>query len=299
MKNKALKAARNFLLVIIIQLLRLIIFFIPWRAGRVIGRGIGLLAYYLVPKERAKIFKNLDLVYGSTGMTQEQKVLFAKKNCENYGIGFFEFAKFSIWNPEKIASLIKEVRGLQHYEKAVKEGKSYIAVTMHMANWEILPVFTKLIWKRVGVIGKRIFDPTLDKIVNSTRVRAGYEVYDKDNVSREMIKGLRDGMMLGVLVDQDTSVESKIIPFLGMDAKTPVAPAMLAKKFGAYIGTVFINRRDDGYYEMTINEPHIPGENETIEEIALKYNNEISEMIKKYPEQWVWIHERWKSVLRP
>jgi KDO2-lipid IV(A) lauroyltransferase len=298
MKNKALKKARNFLLVVIIQVLRFIIFFIPWKAGKAIGGAIGMTAYYLVPKERAKIFRNLDLVYGAGKMTDAEKISFARDNCRNYGIGFFEFAKFSVWPSEKIASLIREVAGIEYFDRAISEGKPYIAVTAHIGNWEIMPVFTALKWKKVGAIGKRIFDPTLDSIVNATRLKAGYNVYDKDNISRDMIKGLKEGMILGMLVDQDTNVESMIVPFLGLAAKTPVAPAMLAKKFHTYIGTVFINRRDDGYYKLTINEPYIPSENDTIESIALKYNNEISEMIRKYPHQWVWIHERWKSTIK-
>jgi KDO2-lipid IV(A) lauroyltransferase len=298
MKNKALKKVRNFFLVVIVQILRFLIFFIPWKAGKTIGGAIGMAAYYMVPKERAKIFKNIRIVYGADAMTKEQQIKFAKANCKNYGIGFFEFAKFSSWPPKKIVSLIKEVHGIEFFDKAIAEGRSYIAVTAHMSNWEIMPVYTAMKWKKVGAIGKKIFDPRLDRIVNATRLRAGYEIFDKDHVSKDMIKGLRSGMILGMLIDQDTTVESMIVPFLGIDAKTPVAPAILAKKFQAYIGTVFITRRPDGYYDMTINEPYIPSGSDTLEAIALKYNNEISDMIRKYPSQWVWIHERWKSTVK-
>jgi|ERR1035437_270987 KDO2-lipid IV(A) lauroyltransferase len=300
MKNPFFKKIRNSFLYAFIVLLKCIIFFIPWPAGRNIGGFIGFVFYIFAPKERNKIFRNLDIVYGKGAMNTEEKVLFAKKVCGNLGIGVFEFAKFSMWTPEKISSLVKEVQGIEYLEKAVKEGRSYISITPHLANWELVPIYAKCKfgWPRVGAIGKKIFDPRLERIVHATRVNSGYEIFDKDNISREMIKGLKSGLMaLGVLVDQDTSVESMIIPFLGIPAKTPVAPAILAKKYSTYIGTVFIIRRDDGYYKMVVNKPFIPDINDSVKSIALRYNDEISAMIRKYPHQWVWIHERWKSTI--
>jgi KDO2-lipid IV(A) lauroyltransferase len=299
MKNPFFKKVRNTCLYLFIQALRFLIFFIPWKAGRLIGEAIGVILYYLVPKERNKIFSNLDIVFGQDSITTAEKKKFAMKNCRNFGIGFFEFAKFSTWSPEKISGLVREVEGAQYFETAIKEGRPYIGVTAHLSNWEILPVYvrTAFKWKKVGAIGKKIFDPRLEKIVNSTRLRAGYEIFDKDNVSRDMIKGLKNGsFILGMLVDQDTNVESKTIQFMGIPAKTPVAPAILAKKYSAYIGTVFIIRRDDGYYKMIINKPVMPGSDDSVEMLASKYNDEISAMIRQYPLQWVWIHERWKNT---
>lgn len=301
MKNPFFKKIRNFFLYAFVQFLRFIIFFIPWSAGRFMGGMIGLIFYVIVPKERDKIFRNLDIIFGKDVLSLWEKKVFARKVCANLGIGVFEFAKFSVWAPEKIASLVKEVQGMEYIEKAVKEGRPYISITPHMSNWEVAPVYAKLKfgWPRVGAIGKKMFDPRLEKIVNATRVKAGYEIFDKDNISREMIKGLRSGrLLLGVLVDQDTSVESMIIPFLGVPAKTPVGAAVLAKKYGAYIGTIFVIRRDDGYYKMVIGKPYIPQENDSVESIALRYNDEISAMIREYPYQWVWIHERWKSTVK-
>lgn len=299
MKNPFFKKIRNSFLYLFIILLKFIILFIPWFAGRIIGNMIGHIFYYLAIKERNKIFKNLDIVYGKDTLSNKQKKEFAKKTCANLGIGFFEFAKFSTWSPTIISSLVKEVIGLEYLQKAVKEGKSFISITPHMSNWEITPVYArfKFGWPIVAAIGKKIFDKRLEKIVYTTRVKSGYKIYDKDNISKDMIKGLKSGkMIIGILVDQDTSVESMIIPFLGIPAKTPIVPAILAKKYGTYIGTVFMIRRQDGYYKMIINKPYIPTEKDSVESIALRYNNEISEMIRKYPHQWVWLHDRWKST---
>jgi Kdo2-lipid IVA lauroyltransferase/acyltransferase len=296
MKNPVLKKIRNYLFFLLLQLIRSVVFFIPWKAGRKSGEMIGAAAFHLLKNEVRKVYRNLDIVYGDK-MTSAEKEKFALENFKHYGIGLFEFMKASLWSPEKTASLITEVEGFEYFEQAVKAGKSVIAVTAHTGNWELMPGYVKQRIPVVGVIGKKIFDERLDRIVNATRRKSGVLLFDRDKVSKEMIKGLRRGMIMGILVDQDTSVDSVIAPFLGRDAKTPVAPAKLAKKFNAVICTGMIFRREDGYYKFIINKPYDLTGKETDEEIAARYNNEISEMILKYPTQWVWVHERWKSTV--
>ncbi len=297
MKNPALKSLRNFLFYLLLQFVRFAVFFMPWRIGRKFGGALGLLVYCLAKKETAKVYRNLEIVYKGK-MTPAEKKEFAKKNFMHYGIGLFEFMKATNWPPEKTAALVKEVEGFEYFERAIKEGRSVIAVTAHTGNWEIMPSYVKQRIPVVGVIGKKIFDERLDRIVNATRRKSGVLLFDRDKLSKEMIKGLRHGMVLGILVDQDTRVDSVTVPFLGHDAKTPVAPVKLAKKFNAAICTGMIFRREDGYYKFIINKPYDLTGKETDGEIAARYNDEISEMILKYPTQWVWVHERWKSTIK-
>ncbi len=298
MKNKAFKKLRNTLFVGVVHVMRLIIFFIPWKLAGVTGAFIGFLAFAALPKERAKIYRNLDLVYGDGHFTAAQKRAFALKNCFNYGIGAFEFAKFGMWPVGKISGLVRETEGLDRLEKIKNSGKPCVAVTAHYGNWEIMPAYMANMGFNTGVIGKRIFDPRLNELVNGTRLRAGIRLFDRDNLPREMIKGLKNDMMLGILVDQDTNVESMTLKFLGRDAKTPVAPAVLAKKYNTWIVGIFIERMKNGYYRIVVNEPYMPGPEDTVEKIALRYNDEISAQILKDPLQWAWVHERFKSTVK-
>ncbi len=262
--------------------------------GTKIGEYLGSFCFYLFKKEREIIYKNLDIVYKN--LSEKEKKDFAKKNFRNYGTGFFEFAKFTVWKPKKIASLVKEIEGIEYFENAFSEKKGIIAVTAHFSNWEIIPQYLACKGYNIGVIGKKLFDENLNEIVGKTRRKSGVKVFDRDKISKDLIKELKNGMFLGVLVDQDTRVESKIINFLGRPAKTPVAPALLAKKLNCYLLTLFSLRRKDGFYKIIINKPYDDIINTDVEKLAEKYNNEISEMILKYPCQWAWIHDRWKSV---
>jgi KDO2-lipid IV(A) lauroyltransferase len=294
-KIKILKKIRNFLLLILIQIFRGIFFFIPRKLCVKVGSFFGGRCYNFFKKEKNIVIKNLDIVYKGA-LTEKEKEEFIKINFKNYGIGFFEFVKFSVMPLKKIAGLVKQVEGIEYFDKAFKERKGIIAVTAHFSNWELIPEYFAYRGYNVGVIGRKLFDEKLNALVNRTREKSGVKVFDRDRISKELIKELKNGMFLGVLVDQDTQVESKIIDFLGVPAKTPVGPAILAQKFNCYLLTLFALRMEDGYYKIIINKPYENIEKETIENLAKKYNNEISEMIKKYPSQWAWIHNRWKSI---
>ena len=273
---------------------RFFVFFTPWRAGRATGACLGRALFFFLKKERENVYRNLDIVYGN--MTPGEKKKFAKENFENYGIGFFEFIKFTLWKPEKSASLVKEIEGYEHFEKAKSEGRGLIGITGHFSNWELIPIYFKVKGFNVGVIGTRLFDSRLDKIVNLTRGKSGVSVFDRDSGARAMLKELKQGMMRGILADQDTRVDSEVLPFLGKDAKTPIGPAVLAKKLGLYLCTLFVVRRKDGYYKIVVNKPFENVKNKEVKELAAQYNGEIGRMIKEQPLQWAWVHERWKSI---
>jgi len=299
MKSKFLKKIRNYFLVIIIYFLKFIFYFIPVKILSNLGEFFGVLFSFFAFKSKRIICKNLDIVYGKDKFSKKEKNDFIIKNFKNYGRGLFEFIKISVSPAEEIKNLIKNVQGIEYFQKAKNEGRSLIGVTAHFSNWELIPIYLKFLGFNIGVIGKKLFDDKIDKLVNSARTKIGVKAYDRDVVSKDMIKELKErGLMLGILVDQDTDVDSVIVPFLGVDAKTPVGPAILARHFNSYICTLFTLRRQDGYYDLIINKPYDINKEDSIEKIVKMYNDDISKMIMKYPEQWAWLHNRFKSAIK-
>lgn len=299
MKNSFLKKLRNFLIIVLIYFFKGVLFFLPVSAVMKCGEIFGTLFSFFLNKEKKIISKNLDIVYGKNKFSDKEKKEFIIKNFKNYGRGIFEFIKISISQPEKIKSFVREVNGLEYFYKAKKEGRSLLGVTAHFGNWEIIPIYLKFLGFNIGVIGKKLFDERIDKIVHSARTRIGVKSYDRDIVSKDMIREMKEhGLMLGVLVDQDTDVDSIIVPFLGIDAKTPIGPAILAKHYNSYICTLFAVRRTDGYYDLIINKPYDINKEDSIEKIVKLYNDDISSMIMEHPEQWAWLHDRFKSTLK-
>jgi len=296
MSRPLAKKIRNSLFVLFLFTLRLIIFFIPLRAASAAGALLGRVLSLVLKKERDIIFKNLEIAYpGRYGLREKRR--FASDNFANYGITAFEFLKVNTWKPEAIAKLISGAEGIEHLEAAAAEGRGVIAVTGHFANWELMSVYLSLKGFKVGAIGKKLFDDNVDRFVFKARTTTGVRIYDRDRPSFEMIKGLKNGMILGILSDQDTRVESVDADFLGVRAKTPSAPAVLAKKLGLYIMCVGLLRKKTGLYKMTVNRPIGITEDMATEEIASIYNKQLGDFVEAAPAQWVWVHPRYKSTV--
>jgi KDO2-lipid IV(A) lauroyltransferase len=112
------------------------------------------------------------------------------------------------------------------------------------------------------------------------------------------VRCLKRGEILGVLVDQDTSVESVVVDFLGHPAKTPVGPVKMASRTGAALVPLAMLMTPEGTYRIEVKEPlSTDGEAGTLEDQVETCSKAIEEFIRREPSQWIWMHKRWKSVL--
>ncbi len=293
--KKGLKKFRNSLAAAAVACVRAFLVLVPVKIASAAGRTIGTFTCRFLEKERGIIRKNLDLVWPGK-FTQRRSEEFALANFRNYGTMLLEFLKISSSGPSAVSSLVKSVSGLEYFEKSRREGKGLIAVTAHFGNWELMPLYLKMKGFDIGVIGKKMFDDSLDRQLSSARTKTGVKLFERDSIGKDMLKELKKGMILGILADHDTRGENVVVPFLGVPAKTPVMPARLAKKYGLYMCTAFITRDTDGLYNITVN-PFIKNlETRSEEDIMTECAAEISKAVKAAPEQWTWVHDRYKSV---
>ncbi len=123
----------------------------------------------------------------------------------------------------------------------------------------------------------------------------------KDNAMLAMAKRLKKGNVVGLLIDQKSGLSNgSKVDFFGMPAETTLSVAMLKLKFNPIIVPIFIARQSDGLYEMIINDPidyvaeEIDDKEKKLEAMTLKYNQAIEEIIRQYPSQWFWMHNRWR-----
>lgn len=189
--------------------------------------------------------------------------------------------------------------GIEHLETAVAEGKGVILITGHFGNWELLGTWLAQKGYPLKVVGTSAYDPRLDNMIVETRNKAGYFNIARGKGTREIIRCLRNGQLIGMLIDQDTSVEGVFVQFFGRWAHTATGPAVLAQKFKCPVVPIFIRLRRDLTYRIecqsaiTLSQT---GEEETdILTNTQKCSDAIEQMIRRYPAQWVWMHERWKK----
>jgi KDO2-lipid IV(A) lauroyltransferase len=150
-----------------------------------------------------------------------------------------------------------------------------------------------------AVVAQQLYDARLDDVLNGFREKHDVLLIKRGNVTKEIIRCLHRNMLLGILNDQDTDVDSRWAPFFGRSAKTPVGIFRLARKMGSAVLPIFIARSASGknriYIEPELVVPATTDEGADLQEAARRCNQVIEKYVRRFPEQWVWFHPRWKS----
>lgn len=169
-----------------------------------------------------------------------------------------------------------------------------IALTAHTGNWDLLAAWVIAQGVPLTTIGREARKPSAQAILRSIRDGYGIETIWRSDRSglKRLISRLKEGRVIAALIDQDTRVESISVPFFGVAAKTPVSLVTLGQKMNARFVTAFIFRT--GWLRFSVFLEEIP-ESTSPEEVLTIYNHRLETLIKRYPEQWVWFHKRWRS----
>jgi Kdo2-lipid IVA lauroyltransferase/acyltransferase len=272
---------------------------LPYALLKRLGRVFGTLVFELARGERRKTLIHLRLAY-PTGMTESQRRSLARKVWENVGENMFEIVRWRKWVPERIVSQLENLSGMEHMTRALARGKGVIATTAHLGNWELLPgVFARRFPGRVMVVARQVYDPRFDRMVTELRERLGSRVVQRGTAIRGILRALKQNHVVGLLCDQDTGGDGVFVPFFGIPAWTQSGPARIARKTGACVIPVFIIRNIRGRFDVhilkEIKVPRTSDEEADVLETVRRYTEAIETFVRAHPDQWVWMHERWKT----
>lgn len=277
---------------LIIILITLPFQFLPVRAGRFLG----LMLYYLWKERREVALKNLRMAC-SSGMIKGTPEEIVKRNFEEIGQSIVEIVKVYFGKGRRIFDSIRIV-GIENLERAREKGKGIIFITGHCGNWELLALAASIKVHPISVVARRLNNPYLNHLVESLRSRYGNTIIYKKGALREIIRTLRDEGSVGILMDQAVLPEEGIVvDFLGRPAWTTRMPVIIARKTGSPILPIFIKRNGTAQ-EITIH-PEImllSNSSNYLRANTRLLNSIIEDYIKENPEQWLWIHKRWKRV---
>jgi KDO2-lipid IV(A) lauroyltransferase len=190
-------------------------------------------------------------------------------------------------------------KGLEHYHVANAKGKGVIFVTCHLGAFDLQVTSMAMRGLDPNIIGTPLKDKRLNNLLWEYRNAHGAIAIERGRETFRLIKVLKSGGSIALLIDQDTKVQTTFVDFFGMPAATPVGATVLALKTGAAVVPSYIYLGDDGLQHMYLL-PEIPMRKTDDEESDIKFNtqvltNFIEEQIRKHPDQWVWMHERWKT----
>ena len=264
---------------------------LPIRWTQAIGAGLGLLVYRLVPSRRRVARINIRQAYPD--YSEEQIRALNVASFKSLGISVFETA-LAWWADRDYMRSICEVEGRQHLDDALASGKGVVLLTGHFTTLEIGAMLVGLQTQLNGVY-KKAHNPMFNAFMAHYRSTYGEELIENKNV-RALIRGLRKGRATWFAPDQDFAEQDIVFtPFLGGIASTLTATARMAEMTGAKVVPFYPVRLDRGQgYRLVILPALKDFPSSDIENDSARINKAIEDMVYANPEQYGWVHKRFK-----
>ena len=191
-------------------------------------------------------------------------------------------------------------QGLEHYEAARARGAGVLVLTGHLGAWELSSFFHSLMGRPMGLVIRRLDNPLVDRFVNRIRCLHGNRVIDKDDFARGLIGAMKAGETVGILMDTNiTPPRGVFVPFFGVPACTASGLARVALRTGAAVLPGFLLAEQGDRYVLEFGpalQLERTGESDAdvLANTAL-FTRVIEAYVARYPEQWLWLHRRWKT----
>lgn len=288
---------RRYYLYYLGRLLAFKVYLLPIKVGVFFGAALGGIAFHILGKYRRTALDNLKLAFGSQKPDPEIRAI-AKRVFENLGRNAVELVNFPKLNSVNIDKFVR-IENRKILDGELAKGNGVIILTAHFGNWELLAMTLIAKGYKGSVIGRRIYFDRYDKFLNYLRKVKDVNVIYRDDSPKKMLRVLKDNDIIGMLADQDVdSVDGVFVKFFGRETYTPVGPVALAKASGASMVPAFIVR-EGSRHVLKIEKPvEMSDTGDKEKDLVIntqKWSDIVERFIKQYPDQWVWMHRRWKT----
>ncbi len=288
-------------MVALLKILSIVLGHLPRMLVLTLGPVLGSLVFRLDKKRRGVAIDNLRRAFGAS-LSNEDASRIVRKVFSNLAVMFFEFMRLP-WLDEKRLDALVEFDGLIHFDEALKKGRGVIMCTAHYGNWELLALSLGLKGYPLDLVVREVDDPKFEEFVSWVRMRTGNRIIYKQKAMRKLLTRLKENAIITILLDQNvTHREGFFVDFFGTPACTNKGPALLALASGAPIVPIFIRRTARGHRVEAFKEIEYgqTGDRERdAEEVTRRCTKFIEEMIRRHPEEWFWVHRRWKTRPEP
>ena len=268
--------------------------FMPVSSMMKLARGIGRLAYYVMAKRRNVAILNLKAAFGEKYSSAERKEI-VRKMFLNLAMNFMELLLLPRFDRDWFKKNVT-MENFQLVDDMIKKGHGIIFLTAHYGNWELASVAASLSGYPMFVVGRIQKPKFLFELIVKHREISGCRHVTKGMSMREMLRGLKDNNIFGMLGDQGgrTGVKRK---FFGRNVFIAEGAFRMSQSTGGVILPAFI-RRENGSHHLVIEKPILGDKVPVTDEMRLKavddYVRLLENYASKYPDQWMWTHRRWK-----
>lgn len=267
----------------------------PYKIRRVIGDIIGSLCWPLIPRRRFKMM--MDNIIRSFQCDRTTAYRIAKQSTVRFGRMFMEVLHIPKLNKDNIHQYVK-LDGEEHLKEALSYGRGVVLATAHSGNWELLGAALAMHGFPLVAVAQKQTNAAMDKFINEYRTMAGMHVTYKTGV-REMVTLLGQGQIIGLLMDQNAGSHGVFVDFFSRPASTPQGSAALARMKNAPIVPAFIAENPDGTHTAILHPlmwvEKTEDRDQDIWDMTNKLTHIIEAHIRKYPSEWFWLHNRWKT----
>jgi KDO2-lipid IV(A) lauroyltransferase len=278
------------------HLLKLIGLF-PRKLAQRIAELLGRILFSIVKKHRRIAMDNLIYAFGHEKSPEEIEKI-ARQVFINLVKVVFEVGWSLHLKESQFADHFK-IDGFHHMKNAYEKGNGVLALTAHFGNWELFPIIGAIIKFPINIVVRPLDFKPLDHFIFNLRTRFGGKIIPKERSIHTIIRSLHRGEIVVLLMDQNVDwYEGVFVDFMGHRACTSKGLALLALKTGATVVPVFMVREKSGFraeFRPEMVTVKTGDRQKDIETNTQEYNRVIENFIRRYPDQWFWVHQRWKT----
>ncbi|HWE85559.1 MAG TPA: lysophospholipid acyltransferase family protein [Terracidiphilus sp.] len=271
---------------------------LPRSLARVLVRVITISVYLAFGRLRRVGQRNLKLAMPDLPPRARRRIL--RHVFRNLGWQLVEFCRMPRYTPQNTRGWIR-TEGIQHFLDAQSRGKGVLVLTGHVGAWELSSFYHSLMGHPMGMVIRRLDNRVLDDFVNRIRCLHGNSVLHKDDFARGLLHAMRRGGTVGILMDTNmTPPQGEFVKFFGITACTASGLARVALRTGAAVLPGFCLWEEKEQQYVLHFGPELQftptGDHEADILAATQQCNDVLELwIRRYPDQWLWIHRRWKT----
>ena len=273
---------------------------LPDRLALRVGAWLGELFYLFDARDRRIAMLNLSIAFPEKSVDERRRIL--RASCRNLGRVAAEFCHLPALDTERLASIVSfEDRAAWEHVIATAAERGAVILTAHFGNWELLAYLHGLLGHPITLVHRPMHNAIFDDAITAIRAKAGTRAIKKKAAAKEAIRALRRHELLVIPSDQNqTHSFGVFVDFFGLPASTTPGAARLAMLTGAPVFPAFLVREGESGRHRVVTLPEVEmlrTDDRAADAVTntQRCTRVIEDMLRRYPEQWIWFHKRWKT----
>lgn len=266
---------------------------LPLPLSRAFTIALARIAYYVVPRIRKVGLANLDLAYGAT-LSRGEKKRILKASVRSVAVVAAELSRTPLLRSGGSRRFV-DMEGLEH----VDTSRGAVCIAAHLGNWEWMAAAIVDAGFQVAEVVRPFDAPALNRYIDGLRRSGGVRTIPKDDAGRELMRLFNENWIVGMLVDQSPRENAAPVTFFGAPCWATIGPAIVALRTKAPIHPVSMTRNEDGRYTLrfypALDIKPTGDFRHDLLAVTQQCQGAVESIIRRYPDQWLWFHRRWKQ----